>query len=326
MHKSKYFHWALLALTLASCNSRNCYDPCQEVIEQKYVHKYGIEIAPEDWEERGQCGQVISTRKDGTTVAEYYDNGVLHGDCTYSFPHSSTVARKESYDFGALMAETAYYRSGGSRQEVKPTGAKGKEVTSWYESGVPKSKESFDNDILVEGEYYNAEHTVEGRVHEGNGTRIQRDAYGQLIARELIQNGEIAQITTFHSNGNPKEVIPLLKGTRHGTVQTFLPDGEPSRVEEWTNGIQNGTTITFENAEVVSKVPYTNGVPNGIEERYRDGNVLAVRITWVAGNKHGPTYHYAGSNVTTDWFFQNKPVSESDYDILTNYNQRNRGY
>lgn len=325
MHKNKYFHWALLALTAASCNCRTC-DPCEEVIQQRYVHKYGVEVAPEDWTQRGQCGQVISTRKDGTTATQYYDNGVLHGECTYSFPHSSTVARKESYDFGALMAETAYYRSGGARQEIKPIGGSRKEVTSWYETGVPKSKEVYENDSLIEGEYYTTDHTTEGRVNEGNGNRIQRDPYGQLIARELISNGEIAQITTFHTNGNPKEVIPLSKGSRSGTVQIYLPDGEPSRIEEWSNGIQNGTTTLFENGDVVSKTPYTNGVPNGIEERFHDGNILAVRISWVNGNKHGPSYHYTDNNVTTDWYFQNKPVSESDFEILTNYNQRNRGY
>lgn len=325
MRKTPYLFWALTALTVASCASRYC-DPCEEVIQQTYVHKYGLEVAPDDWEARGQCGQVVSTRKDGTTCTQYYDKGILHGDCTYSFPHSSTVARKESYEAGALIAETAFYRSGGARQEVKPLGGERKEVTSWYETGVPKSKEVLEGNYLVDGEYYNAEHTVEASVHEGAGIRIQRDAYGQLIAREQIQNGQITQITTFHQNGNPKEVLPLLNGSRNGTVQVYLPDGEPSRIEAWSNGIQNGQTSLFENGEIVAKIPYSDGVPNGVEERYRDGSDLAARITWVSGNKHGPSYHYAGGNVTTDWYFQNKPVSETDYDILSNYNTRTRGY
>ncbi len=321
MKKKHYPLLALISVMAASCGP-TCYDPSCEVLQQTYVHKYGVEVAPEDWSARGQCGQVQSTLKDGTTETRQYNNGILHGDCTYTFPHSSTVARKESYHQGALLSQTHYYRSGGAFQEVVPINAARKQVTTWFESGEPKSIEEYEGELLISGTYYTPDHATEAKVDDGNGVRIQRDPYGQLIAREEIKKGIPVKATTFHPNGSPKEVTPLANGLPEGSVQTFLPDGEPSVVSQVHQGVQHGLTVIYENGEVVAKIPYNNGVVDGVEERYKDGNVLATEVTWVSGMRHGPTYHYAGEMVTTDWFFRDQPVSKTDFEILSQRERR----
>lgn len=324
MRTRTFFLWIAAAASTASCAPQCCYDPCCDVIQETYVHKYGVEVCPQDWSARGQCGQVISTLKDGTTETRNYDNGVLHGECSYTFPHSSLTARKDSYHQGALLSQTHYYRSGGAYQEIVPLSETRRQITTWYESGEPKSIEEYDQQLLVTGIYYTKDHTIEARVDDSSGIRVNRDAYGQLISREEISGGVAAKQTTFHPNGSPHVVTPLAGNLPEGTIQEFLPDGEPLSIKEVHQGVQDGWTVLYENGEVVSKIPYQNGSINGIEEHYKDGNILATQITWVAGMRHGPTFHYAGDNITTDWYFHDKLVSKSDYEILTNYAMRNR--
>lgn len=322
MNKKNTLLIALLALSAASCSPRCCYDPCNEVLHETYVHKYGVEVAPQDWSARGQCGQVTSVSKDGTTTTRQYDNGILHGDCTYTFPHSSAVARRDNYHQGALLTQTHYYPSGGAHTEIKPISDARRQVTTWYESGEPKSVEEHEGPTLLSGEYYTTDHSIEARVDDGNGTRVNRDPYGQLVSREQFENGVPHKVTTFHANGSPKDVVPLQNGTAHGSIQSYMPDGEPAKITQLHQGVPHGVTAVYQNGEVVATLPYNNGVLDGVEERYKDGHVLATQITWVAGQRQGPTHHYAGGNVTTDWYYRDQLVSKNDYEILMNKERR----
>lgn len=316
---------AFLTLLTTGCVKQSCQYSCPEdVLCQTYVHKYGVEIPPDDWSHRGQSGQVVSTLKDGTTVVKTYDEGALHGDCTYSFPHSSVIAKREKYQQGNLSCETFYYRSGFGECEVVPLDNGRRKVTSWFESGEPKCIEELEGERIFSGVYYTPDNVVEARIDEGEGEKIERDPYGQLISKTRIAHGYPIEITFYHPNGNPKEIVPLKNHLKQGTTQTFLPDGEPASKEEWVGGVQQGIKTLYENGEVLARIPYVNGVVQGIEERYKDGSTLATRITWVAGVRHGPTYHYTGDRVTTDWYYYDRPVSQNDFELLSTYTQKSR--
>lgn len=315
----------VLAFAMSGCSRYSCYDSCPEdVVSETYVHKYGVEVAPDDWSERGQSGQVVSTRKDGTTEVRCYEGGSLHGDSTYSFPHSSTVACREKYEQGNLSAKIFYYRSGFAEREEAPLDNGRRKVTIWYESGEPQSIEEYEGNYVAVGLYYTPENVVEARVDEGDGERVARDSHGLLISRERIKEGAPVEIVYFHPNGTPKEVVPLRNGLKNGTVLVYLQDGEPARREVWNNGVMQGITTLFENGEMVARVPYVNGEIQGVEERYRDGSTLAARITWAGGMRHGPTYHYSGDRSATDWYYYDRPVSQNDFDLLSNAAQKSK--
>ncbi len=316
---------SLVALATSSCGSQRSCTPCsEEVLQETYMHKYGVEVPPDDWAERGKCGQVIATRKDGSTESRNYDQGILHGESTYTFPHSSSMARKENYHQGELQSEVQYYRSGGAQRERTPLSDNDYKITQWYESGEPQFNEEYSGTLLMEGEYYTPDHTLEAQIRNGNGDRVTRDSKGQLISREKISRGQTVLFTTYYPNGSPKDITPLNNGLKNGVVQGFLPEGEPDYTQEWQQGTQHGKTILFDNGERVAVVPYDNGTINGTEEHYRDGRILTTRITWVNGAKHGPTFHYTGDTVTTDYYYNDRSVSQSDYLVLTNYSQRTR--
>ena len=55
---------ALAALALGSgCNRQTQED---DVVAERYVHKYGYAIAKEEWEAKNYPGQVITHMRDGT--------------------------------------------------------------------------------------------------------------------------------------------------------------------------------------------------------------------------------------------------------------------
>jgi antitoxin component YwqK of YwqJK toxin-antitoxin module len=310
--RSLYF--LILLGSLSSCQNRNC---CDEVVCET-VHRYGVSLPPEDWSERGRCGQVVSMRKDGVAVTRNYDNGILHGECTYSFAHRDVIQKREMYEQGNLTQEQLHYTSGMPYKQTNYEGPGRQSMTIWYESGAPHAREIIDNGNLIQAEYYSMDQQLESNVENGNGLRTRRDGQGQLQSVDTIQNGQMVMSTTYHPNGAPAVITPYVNGMIEGDRRTYLPGGEPATIEKWRGNLQHGTSQEFEHGEKRAEVPYVNGRKHGIERRYRDdGQTLAQEITWVQGQKHGPTYSYIGNTKTTDWYFRNRQVAnKATFDMM----------
>jgi antitoxin component YwqK of YwqJK toxin-antitoxin module len=311
------FSYLILLGVITSCQSHREY--CGDEVVCETVHRYGVPLEPEDWSDRGQHGQVVSMRKDGVAVTRNYEGGVLHGECTYTFPHRDTIQKKEIYNQGNLRQEFAHYPSGlPQRQTVH--GSAGQSVTVWYENGAPYSREELQNGNLIHGEYYGLDQQVEARVQDGQGMKVRRDGQGQLQAVDNIENGQKVASTTYHPNGVPAAVTPYVNGKVEGERRTYLAGGEPATIENWTANVQHGPTHVFEQGEKRAEVAYVNGRKQGIERRYRDdGQTLAQEITWDQGQKHGPSYSYIGNTTHTEWYFRGRLVPNKDtFDMLNN--------
>lgn len=317
MKLPRSFSLLILLGSVTSCQSNR--DRCDEVVCET-VHRYGVPLEPEDWSARGQYGQVVSMRKDGVNVMRNYEAGILHGECTYTFPYRDVIERKEIYHQGNLRQEYIHYPSGFPQRQVIYESPERQSVVIWYESGAPHYREEIENGHLVRGEYYDPNQQVESRVEEGNGLRICRDGHGQLQSVDTIQDGQMIFSTTYHPNGMPATITPYANGVIEGERRTYLPGGEPLTIEEWHGNTQHGMMQVFEHSEKQAEVPYVNGYKHGIERRYRnDGQAIAQEITWVKGLKHGPCYHYVGNTTKTDWYFRNRPVpNKSTFDMLMN--------
>jgi antitoxin component YwqK of YwqJK toxin-antitoxin module len=307
----------LICLWMSTGCQTNRYP--NDVVYETYVHRYGVELPAEDWSSRGQHGRVVSTRRDGVVVSKTYEAGILHGEVSYSFPHRECIQKKEIYDQGNLIQETYYYASGMPAQQKDYLSPETYSTISWYEGGVPRSKETFSQEGLVHGEYYDLSNQQESCVLEGVGKRIVRNDYGLLQSTDDIQNGQMTMRTTYYPDGKPAAHIPYVNGVIEGEKRTYTMGGEPATIEQWTNNCQHGNTIIFENGEKCADLPYVDGRPHGVECRYRDGGHQVVqRTTWVAGRKHGPCHHYVGSTVQTDWYFKDRLVNKPTYDMLNN--------
>lgn len=309
----------VLGLALTSC-AGSYYNSNPDVVEETYVHRYGVEVPQERWSESGQNGKVVSTLKTGVVVTRSYNSGILEGDTVYSFPHSSLTQKVETYSQGNLTKEVAYYISGEPAEQITYNGPNSWTLTSWYAGGAPQSKEEYENQRLVHGEYYNISHQIETQVNDGQGTRTRRDGEGQLVSTDSIQNGELVNSTTYYPTGAPKTITPYRNGIVEGTRRTYLQGGEPNTIEQWTAGQQQGITIAFQNGQKFAEIPYVNGQKDGIEKRFRDGITLVEEITWVKDVKHGPATAYIGDVTKVDWYFQNKPVTKGSFDLMSRPN------
>lgn len=303
----------VLALTLNGCDRNTYHGP---IVEETYVHRYGVEVPAEDWAVKGQTGKVITTLKNGVVVSKSVSSGILEGETTYSFPHSEVIQKVETYSNGIIQKAIVHYYSGKPAHEIVFNSPIHRQVTKWYENGAPQSKEEFVNDQLLNGEYFTNRNQLDSKVVEGQGVRIQRDQYGQHLSTDTILNGEMVLCTTCHSNGAPKEITPYRNRIVEGELKTFLPAGEPNSVEMWVGGKKEGISIVFQNGEKYAEVPYVSGHKHGIEKRFRDGSYLIEEISWLNDQKHGPSYSYVGDQIRTDWYYQDRLVTEKTFDLL----------
>lgn len=312
MNKRFLFILPCLGFLITACNNQQ-----SDVVDQQFVHKYGVNLSAEEWANRGQDGQVFSIRKDGVTVSETYSDGYLDGETTHTFPHKSIVQRKQMYQQGCLVGETTYYTSGMPAQftEFQPDG--NRLVTTWYETNVPRSREAYAGEYLGEGEYMNEAGQVEATVTDQMGTRVNRDPMGQLMSRDTIKHGQILEQTSYHPNGVPSAVTPYEGGYIEGIRRTYSPMGEPATLESWTRDRQHGLTIGYQNGEKVYEQPYVNGQRVGLEKRYKDGTDVVQEVNWVNDKKHGPSYSYIGDGRYVDWYFEDAPVNKATFDAMS---------
>lgn len=305
-------------LSITSCNNAYNQRPSDVVMEERYIHRYGVEVPSEEWSAHGQHGKVVSTLKSGVSITKNYADGALEGETTYSFPHNELVEKVEHYSKNQVTKEVIYYTSGSPKQEIsyQPQGAK--VITTWYEAGSPSGKENYDwKGKIVTGEYYNTSHYLDSRVDNGEGLRIRRDQYGQLLSHDAIQEGAMVLRTTYHQNGTPKEITSYQNGVVSGQKKTFLPGGEPESIQVWANGAQNGVTIIFQNGDKFAEVSYVNNAKNGVERRFRNGADLMEEITWRNDLLNGPHTTYIGNSSKVDWYYQGNLVTKANFDLLS---------
>lgn len=308
----------LLAEVLAvGCAPRTARDP-MEVVDESYVHRYGVEVDRNDWSARGESGKVVTTLRNGVVVSKSYANGVLEGETSYTYPHSELIEITETYSRGALVKEVRFYRNGTISQQTDFQSPTQRKVFTWFENGTPASTETFLNELLVKGEYYNINHQLDSRIDNSSGLRTRRDPFGHMEGADTIVGGIMTSTKTFHPNGAVKQLTPYTNNMIDGLVRNYLPDGQPSSIETWVQGDKTGITTIFENGEKVADVPYVRGVKDGIEKHYRNGNTVVEEISWVQDSRHGPVTSFVGDVATTDYFYHDKPVSRAVFEKMTN--------
>lgn len=284
------------------------------VVEEKYVHKYGMELGANEWETRGKSGLVIATLDNGVVVSKQYLAGTLDGETTYTYPHSSVIEHVDCYEKGELLKTVNNDETGNPCQETAYRGSDQRVVTEFYETLAPRCKETYRGDYLTHGEYFTHDSKIEAKIDQGSGTKILRNAEGELTGEALYEGGHLVKETHFYPNGNPREVIPFRNGQVEGTKRTFLINGEPSTIEEWSLGALHGKTTVYKNGDKYAEVPYVNGKKEGVELRFKDGAMIAEAITWERDKIHGPYHTYFGSSVKTEWYITGQRVTKANYE------------
>lgn len=309
-----------IALTVIGLMFQGCntfpYEDCSgiEIIDTKYVHKYGMTVPKEHWEESGRNGRVVKILKEGVVCSQTYDGGALDGETTYTFPFSEEIEKTQIYSAGVLTKETIYFRQGHPKEETvfDPSGER--TTKGWYENGSLKNIENWNGDSLTSGEYFDIKQQRMSGIANGSGERVKRDAYGQLMATDHYHEGKIEFITLYYPNGSPKEVTPYQNGVVEGIRKTYFPGGEPQSIEVWKKGRQEGITTLFQDGIKVEEVPYAEGMRNGKALIYKEGSTVIKEVSWKNDKLHGPTHTYIDGIKATDWYLRGNKVTKSYYD------------
>jgi len=313
--------FGILALTLTACKdgppSRN-----EEVISKRYVHRYGYDVSPKEWESQELPGSVITTQRDGATIVQTYEAGILHGETTESYAHSQTIKVRKLFDKGILSKQTFYDVRGVPEREEVFASPIIRKVTSWYTSGTPRSIEEFSRQELSRGEYFNPSNEVESTIETGTGVRTLRNRDGNLIGKEIFERSKVIKCETFHPNGTPLEMTTYSDGLLNGEKAKFGPNGAPIYHENWKLGKRHGITTLYQNGVRYAEVPFVNGKKHGIERQYIDGEVISEETNWIEDQRHGPSVAYCNGMTKTEYYFNNERVSKEKYNELLDREQQ----
>jgi antitoxin component YwqK of YwqJK toxin-antitoxin module len=312
-----------MSLILGTCGilMSGCGNKEPEVISKNYIHKYGYALSKKEWESKKYPGQVVTTYKDGVTIAATYEDGILNGPYTATFPHSQTIATYHLYNYGNLIKEIIYDQKGIPQSEKIYLSPTRYSTTYWFTDGTPRSIEEYNGTELIDGQYFATDNETEARVVKGNGMRIVRDKAGLLLAKDKIENGLVVCHETFYRSGVPESISLYVNNQLHGDKRTFDENGEPIALEHWETSYLEGVATYFKNGCKYHEVPYVNGKKQGKEIFYIDGIMVSHDILWEDGKMHGQSNYYVDGIAHTEWFYEGRKVSHREFRQLDKVDQ-----
>lgn len=303
----------LLGLALCGCNNNNNDD---NVVSQRYIHKYGYAVSQDEWESKNYPGQVITHLTNGVTVTATYENGIKHGPSTCTFPHSQTIEFYSLFNQGSKVKEIAYDPTGMPIEEWIQLSATRYSITMWYHEGSPMLVEEFVGDELLEGQYFTLNNELESRVEKGAGLRVRRDRNGTLVAKETILEGYAAKKETFYPNGTPESIAMYFQDALDGEKRTFSQSGEPLAIEQWQSDQLHGKSTYFKNGNRYVEITYSYGQKHGVERHFIDGDIVSQEISWDRNRKHGEAVFYADGTPESHWFYEGEHVTKRKFEEL----------
>ncbi|OGN62222.1 MAG: hypothetical protein A3F09_00590 [Chlamydiae bacterium RIFCSPHIGHO2_12_FULL_49_11] len=310
----KFVLFITIAALSMSCNQNGGQ---KNVVSQRYIHKYGYDVSPSEWETKKCPGQVLTTFTDGKTIVETFEDGILHGQRTETFPHSQTLRLSEQYERGTLVKRVTYSIRGVPQREEAFKSPTHIIATEWYAFGSPKSREEIQENVILSGEYFNLSNEVESRIQNGTGLRTVHNPSGDILAKEVYNNYECTYIETFYPNNMPKSTASYERGNLQGEKKKFAMTGEPISVEQYVQGKRHGVCTYYQNGCKYLEVPYAYGIRHGIEREYIDGQVLAAESEYQNGERHGTTVVYVDGSAHTSWYYHNDKVTKEMFDDLS---------
>jgi antitoxin component YwqK of YwqJK toxin-antitoxin module len=294
--------------------------PQDDIVRTSYYHAYGPEVNAEDWKAQGSSGEIVQTLKNGVEVRKEYENGLLQGTSSWTFPYSKVVERVEEYHLGKRMLVGRNFENGSPEIEEEWEPGDRRIVHAWYPDGSPRLLEEFNQGRIVEGKYFTLEGEVEGSVSSGHGLRVERSGAGQLSLKEEVRSGDVMKREIFFPNGQLQEVVLFQGNKRHGECKRYAENGQTVAVENWCFGVLDGTQIFFEGGLPVRQVPYVLGKREGTELHFRSGTEEVIEeIAWHNDVRHGLSKTYVANHPITEWYWRGGKVTE------TQYKERNEG-
>lgn len=307
---------ALLLVGLCGCHCSK-KPKKTDVVSQRYIHKYGYDVSKDEWGANHYPGQIVTTLKNGITIASTYEDGVLHGPTSYTYPHSQTLESLQVFERGNLLKKTTFDIKGIPQKEELFLAPGHIKTKYWYNTGTPMCVEERLENALIEGDYFTLQNELESKIENSVGIKTVRSEDGALLAKETIKDGVVVAIETFHSNGTPHIISSLKNGLLHGEKKVFGPTGDPIIEENYYFGMLNGLCSYYQNGYRYLESPYKDGKKEGIERQYIDGETLVEETEYHDNFKHGPSTFYTDGVSKTEWYYNDEYISKAKFEELS---------
>jgi len=301
---------SFLLVTCSSCSKKVKED---SVVSERYIHKYGYAVSKDEFQKGKYPGQVVTMLKDGVIVTHTYEDGLLHGPSTRTFPDSSTVESYTLYNQGNAVEEVTYTINGIPLKRQVQLSPTRHSITKWYAKGTPLSTEEYGSQELISGQYYTPQHEVESQIEKGSGVRIIRDTQGLLLSKEEVEGGQVIKKELFYSSGTPESISYYKDGELHGEKRTFTESGEPVSTKEYVHNKLHGKTTFYKNGDRFVEIHYLDGMKNGLEIHYLDGETISQEVLWENDKKHGPSKYYVDGIAQVEYFYDGVAVTEQQW-------------
>jgi len=291
-------------------------DDSKEIISQRFIHKYGLDLSEKEWDKREKDGQIITVLDNGVTVTNTYASGILHGNSTFTYPDSDIIERLLVYDEGSAIKKVIYDEAGIPVMEEVYDLENRKTITRWNREGVPLSVEEYDSDVLIRGEYFDKNNECETSITLGSGYRTRRDRNNILLSKDTFQDGELIHRTTYHSSETIQSENPYKNYLLHGNQITYSESGKPLMEATWEDGILNGMKYIYTNGQKTIEIPYITGKKHGLERHFDANSNLIAEIPWDNDVRHGSSRYFGEEDTKIDWFYKGKAVSLKKFQMM----------
>ncbi len=311
--KTKIILAALGLFLVVSC-SKNC-EKC-DAVAQRFIHKYGLEVSQDEWQERDKNGQIISTLNDSSVETKSYKNGVLHGMASLTFPKSNALKEKSEYIDGEIVKKTLFSFSGLPLREELYEEDSRTTITVWSSKGAPIFIEEYHGESLISGKYFSLKNQLESSIVNGKGERLKKNETGTLLSKDTFDKGSIVSRITYYPTGEVETISNFQDYDLHGPQKTFSPEGALVREANWENGELEGAEVCYRSGKIFIETPFYKGRKEGIEKEYNRNNQIVKEVHWKKDQKHGSERVYYKDFTDIQWFYNGVAVDLSRYNKL----------
>ncbi|SPN73715.1 hypothetical protein C10C_0557 [Chlamydia serpentis] len=318
--KQLLFCVCVLAISFSAYGAPRRQDPF--VMKETFRNNYGIIVSGQEWVKRGSDGTITKVLKNGATLHEVYSGGLLHGEITLTFPHTTAFDLIQIYDQGRLVSQKTFFINGLPCQEELFNEDGTYVLTRWPENNdsntitTPYFIETTYQGRIVEGRYSSFNGKYSSSISNGEGIRSVFSSNNILLSEETFNEGVMVKRTTFYPNRDPETITHYQNGQPHGVRLTYLQGGIPNTIEEWRYGFQDGITIVFKNGCKASEISYVKGAKEGLELRYNEQEIVAEEVSWLNDFLHGERKIYAGGVQKQEWYYRGRSVSKAKFERL----------
>ncbi|MDN3507272.1 MAG: hypothetical protein P0S96_08610 [Simkaniaceae bacterium] len=218
--------------------------------------------------------------ENGDLSAEFlYEKGHLVGEAKYYYP-SGNVQKTIPYSQGRIHGSILIFdEEGNTLEEItfKHDKRDGK-AFALYSLKIPKSEELYQDDLLLEGIYYDRDGTVHGEISNGQGVRAEFTE-GRLYSLIEYQNGiPQGKVQLIGPNNQLQTSYQLKEGMKTGEEWEYYSDTTPKLYIQWfEDQIQGMVKTWYANGKLESQREMSNNKKHGLSfGYYKTGDLMLM--------------------------------------------------